>query len=327
MTENDHSENGGASNLIERLANRGVTRRDFLKFAGLMTATLALPATYTRRVAKALLTAVRPPVVWMEFQDCTADSESFLRANSPGVDDLLLEILSLNYHETLMAPAGAMAEKSLMDTVANYPGQYIAIVEGSIPTANNGIHCTIGGKSALSRAQTVCSNALATIAVGTCAWDGGLASALPNPTGAKGVKDAVPGLATLINLPGCPCNVVNLLAVVTYYLTFKQWPPTDAQGRPTSIYEETVHDQCPREDHYEEGRFVLAWGDAGHRQGWCLCKMGCKGPETQTNCPSVKWNDGTCWPVQAGHGCIGCAHPKFWDQMSPFYNSLSCQDD
>jgi hydrogenase small subunit len=327
LTENDHSENADSSNLIERLANKGVTRRDFIKFAGLLTATLALPATYTRQVTRALLTAIRPPVVWMEFQDCTADSESFLRANNPGVDDLLLEIISLDYHETLMAPVGAMAEKSLMDTVANYPGQYIAIVEGSIPTANNGIHCTINGKSALSRAQTVCSNALATIAVGSCAWDGGLAAALPNPTGAKGVKDAVPGLATLINLPGCPCNVVNLLAVITHYLTFKQWPSTDAQGRPTSIYGETVHDECPREDHYEEGRFVLAWGDAGHRQGWCLCKMGCKGPETQNNCPSVKWNDGTCWPVQAGHGCLGCAHPGFWDQMSPFYNSLSCQDD
>jgi len=316
----------GPSSLEERLAQRGLSRRDFLKFAGLMTATLALPATYTSRVAKALLTATRPPVVWLAFQDCTGDSESFLRANNPNVTSLLLETISLDYHETLMAPVGAMSEKSLMDTVNNYPGQYIAIVEGSIPTANGGIHCTINGQTALSRAQLVCSNALATIAVGSCAWDGGIAAAVPNPTGALGVKDAVPGLPKLINLPGCPHNVINLAAVITHYLTFRQWPPTDSQGRPTFAYGEDVHEECPRKDHFEAGRFVLAWGDAGHRQGWCMCKMGCKGPETKHNCPTVKWNDGTCWPVQAGHGCVGCAHEKFWDQMSPFYASVDCSD-
>lgn len=304
------------------MARKGISRRDLLKFAGLMTATLALPASYTRRVAHALLTAVRPPVAWLEFQDCTGDSESFLRASNPGVDDLLLETLSLDYHETLMVPVGAMAEKSLSDTLANYPGQYIAIVEGSIPTAGNGIHCTIGGKTALSRAQLVCSNALATIAVGSCAWDGGLPAASPNPTGAVGVKDAVPGLGTLINLPGCPCNVVNLAAVITHYLTFGQWPETDGSGRPKFAYEKEIHEECERHEHYEHDRFVLEWGDAGHRKGWCLFRMGCKGPETKHNCPSVQWNDGTCWPIAAGHGCVGCASPRFWDQMTPFYQEL-----
>jgi hydrogenase small subunit len=320
------TEKSSPPSLEERLEQRGITRREFLKFAGLMTATLALPASFTKRVARALLTAPRPPVVWLEFQDCTADSESFLRAGDPTVASLLLETISLDYHETLMAPVGAMAEKSLMDTVNNYPGQYIAIVEGAIPTANGGIHCTIGGKTALSRAQLVCGNALATIAVGNCAWDGGLPAANPNPTGAMGVKDAVPGLATLINMPGCPHNVVNLAAVITHYLAFHQWPDTDEQGRPTFAYGETVHDECSREDHFEEGRFVLAWGDAGHRQGWCLCKMGCKGPVTRHNCSTIKWNGGTCWPVQAGHGCVGCAHPNFWDQATPFYASVTCDD-
>lgn len=313
--------------LAERLAQRGVSRRDFLKFAGLMTATLALPATQTRRVAHALATAIRPPMVWLEFQDCTADTESLLRTEDPALDTLLLDLLSLDYHETLMVPGGAWAEKSLNDTMANYPGQYIAVVEGSIPTANNGVYCTIGGKTALSRAQTVCANAQITIAIGTCAAFGGLAAASPNPTGALGVRDAVPGLGTVINLPGCPCNVVNLAAVVTHYLTYGTWPDCDSRGRPHFAYGDTVHDECPREDHFEEGRFVLAWGDAGHRQGWCLCKMGCKGPETRHNCSTVKWNGGTCWPVQAGHGCIGCAEPNFWDTLTPLYVSLNCSDD
>jgi hydrogenase small subunit len=313
--------------LQQRLGQHGVSRRQFLKFCGVMTATLALPAHFTTRVAQALLANPRPPLVWLEFQDCTGDSESFLRATQPGVDELVLETLSLDYHETLMAPAGSGTEQSLNDTMANFPGQYIAVVEGSIPTAAGGIHCLIRGRTALSLAQEVCGNALATIAVGNCAWDGGLAAAAPNPTGAVGVRDAVPGLQTLINLPGCPMNVVNLTAVIVNYLTFGEWPRTDSQGRPYFAYDEEVHEECERHDHYEAGRFVWAWGDEGHRQGWCLLKMGCKGKESHHNCPSVKWNDGTCWPVGAGHGCVGCAESNFWDRMTPFYAPIADDDD
>ena len=310
---------GSAPALAKRLAQRGVSRREFLKFCGLMAGTLALPARYAGRIAHALETAVRPPVVWLNFQDCTADTESFLRASQPAVDDLLLDILSLNYHETVMVPSGRMSVKSLEDTVRDFAGQYVCVVEGSIPTGDGGVYCGIGGRTALSIAQEVCSQALATLAVGTCAWEGGLAAAVPNPTGAVGVKDAVPGLATLINLPGCPVNVANLTATFVHYLTFQEWPPTGELGRPLFAYSEEIHDECPRHEHYEHDQFVREWGDAGHRQGWCLFQMGCRGPETDHNCPSVKWNDGTEWPIGAGHGCIGCSEQRFWDRHSPFY--------
>ncbi len=315
------------SGLEERLAQRDVSRRQFLKFCGAMTAVLALPAEHTGRIAHALLTTPRPPLVWLEFQDCTGDTESFLRAAQPGVDELLLDLLSLDYHETLMVPAGRMSEQSLSDTMAGFPGQYVCVVEGSIPTAAGGIHCMIRGRTALSIAQEVCGNALATIALGTCAWEGGLAAAIPNPTGAVGVKDAVPGLQTLINLPGCPANVVNLTATLVHFLTYDSWPPTDGSGRPVFAYDEEIHEECERYTHYEARRFVSAWGDEGHKQGWCLFKMGCKGPETHHNCPIVKWNEGTCWPVGAGHGCVGCAEARFWDRMSPFYVPLEDDDD
>jgi hydrogenase small subunit len=310
----------------ERLHQHGVSRRQFLKLCGVMTAALALPAHYTQRVAKALVTAPRPPVVWLEFQDCTGDTESFLRASQPGVDELLLNLLSLDYHETLMVPAGSMSEVSLRNTVTNFPGQYICVVEGSIPTQAGGIHCMIRGRTALSIAREVCGSALATIAVGTCAWDGGLAAAAPNPTGAVGVRDAVPGLGTLINLPGCPANVVNLSATIVHFLTFNDWPATDGSGRPYFAYGEDIHDECERHDHYEQERFVLEWGDEGHRRGWCLFRMGCKGPETHHNCSTVQWNDATCWPVRAGHGCLGCAESNFWDRMTPFYVPLPDDD-
>lgn len=313
---------GSSSSLEERLARRGVTRRQFLKFCSIMTASLALPLHYTERVAAALSAAPRVPVVWLEFQDCAGDTESFLRASNPTVADIVLELLSVNYHETIMAPSGRMAEKSLRDTIEQFPGQYIAIVEGSIPTRDGGIYCTVGGRTALQIVREVCGKALATITVGACAWDGGWPAASPNPTGAVGVKDAVPGIKNLINMPGCPMNVANLTAVVVHYLTFKALPATDEMNRPLFAYGQLIHNNCERRGHYDAGRFVQEWGDAGHRAGWCLYKMGCKGPQTYGNCSIIKWNDGTHWNVAAGHGCVGCMAPRFWDEMSPFYARL-----
>lgn len=294
-------------------------RRGFLKFAALMTTTLALPKRYVQQVAEALATAVRPPVLWFQFQDCTGDTESFLRSTAPTVDAILLSLLSVEYHETLMAPSGSNAHKSMNDVIANYPGQYICIVEGSIPTAANGNYCIVGGETALSIANRVLPGALAVITVGSCAWDGGLPGAAPNPTGAVGVSQAVPGLRNLISLPGCPVNAVNLAAAITHFLTFRSWPELDRYNRPLFAYGEELHDECPRHDFYEDEKFALTWGDEGHRKGWCLLKLGCRGPKTYSNCATKRWNSNTSWPVQAGHGCIGCTSPHFWDTMSPFH--------
>jgi hydrogenase small subunit len=298
-----------------------------------MASALALPRTYIGTIATALAAASRKPVIWLEFQDCTGDSESFLKAyqrpdplqsgvTDPDVASLLLDFISLEYHETLMAAAGVQSEKSLNDAISKYSGQYVCVVEGSIPTAANGVYCTIRGRTALSIAQQVIPQAQATIAMGSCAFDGGLAAAIPNPTGAGGVKNAVPNAPNLVSLPGCPGNVVNLAATIVYLLTFNQLPPRDSSGRPHFAYGTEIHEVCERHDHYEADRFVQAWGDNGHQKGWCLFQMGCRGPVSKHNCPSVKWNSGTCWPIGAKHGCIGCAQPHFWDNNAPFHTPL-----
>lgn len=300
---------------------RGISRRSFLKFCATMTAVLALPDSYMPRVAEALEKVMRPSLVWLEFQDCAGCTESFLRASHPSVGDIVLDLMSVNYHETLMAPAGAAAERSLAETVANQKGKYLAVVEGSIPTRDNGVYCTVAGRTALQIAREVCGNAAATITVGACAFYGGWPSARPDPTGAVGVQQAVPGI-TLINLPGCPPNAINIAATLTHFLTFGQLPATDGQGRPLFAYGNLIHDYCERRAHYDAGEFVEQWGDEAHRKGWCLYKMGCKGPTTFHNCPIVRWNDGTSWPVGAGHGCIGCSEANFWDTNTPFYRRL-----
>ncbi|MDA8092285.1 MAG: hydrogenase small subunit [Nitrospiraceae bacterium] len=310
-----------SGSIYDSLRKKGVSRRDFMKFCSLMAATLALPVGGAARIAEALEKKQKPTLVWLEFQDCCGNTESFLRANDPTVAQIVLDILSVDYHETIMAPAGKQAEKSLSDVVKNQKGKYLVVVEGAIPLKDGGVYCTIGGRTAHDIAKEVCGNAMATIAIGACAWDGGIPAAAPNPTGAVGVKDAVKGI-TLINLPGCPANVVNLTGTVVHFLTFGSLPLTDSMGRPLFAYGRRIHDACERRAHYDAGRFVQAWGDDGHKKGWCLYQMGCKGPETFKNCPAQKWNQGTSWPVQAGHGCIGCAAPHFWDTMTPFYKRL-----
>ena len=150
-SQNDRSSEGAA--------RQNINRRSFLKLSSLMAATLALPTRYVDRIAKALSSASRVPVIWLEFQDCTGDSESFLRAGSrpdplqPGVTDpdmvdLLLDFISVEYHETLMAPSGLMAEKSLKDVLEQYPNQYVCIVEGSIPPPRTACTAPIRGRTA-----------------------------------------------------------------------------------------------------------------------------------------------------------------------------------
>jgi hydrogenase small subunit len=308
--------------LSEELEHRGVSRREFLKFCASMTAILALPESAVGAVAAAIGSEKRPILVWLEFQDCAGNTESFLRASHPTVADLILDTISLNYHETIMAAAGHQAESVLEKTVRDNKGHYIALVEGSIPTGADGAYCTIGGRAALDIAREVCGSAAATIAVGTCATFGGIPAAAPNPTAALSVADAVPGVKNLINMSACPMNVENLTALIVYYLTLKRWPPLDQYRRPLFAYGKTIHDNCERRAHFDAGQYVDAWGDEAHRQGHCLYKMGCKGPATSQNCPIVRWNEGTNWPIGCGHPCIGCAEPNFWDTMTPFYQRL-----
>jgi hydrogenase small subunit len=304
------------------LEQRGISRREFVEFCGVMATALALPKVFGSRIAEAVLKAEKPVIVWLEFQDCAGNTESFLRATKPTVADVVLDVLSVDYHETIMAAAGHQAEEVLAKTVKEKKGAYLAVVEGSIPTGANGAYCTIGGRSALQIAREVCGGAAATIAVGTCATFGGLPAAAPNPTGALGVADAVPGLKNLVNLSACPMNPENLTALVVHYLTFKDLPALDGYRRPLFAYGKSIHDNCERRAHFDAGQYVEAWGDDGHRTGYCLYKMGCKGPVTFQNCPVVRWNEGTSWPIGCGHPCIGCAEPDFWDKMTPFYRHL-----
>ncbi|HMK43837.1 MAG TPA: hydrogenase small subunit, partial [Dissulfurispiraceae bacterium] len=309
-----------AGGIYDHLLSRGVTRRDFLKFCSATAATLGLSSSMVPQIANALEKKERPSVVWLHFSECTGDSESVVRASKPSIGKIVLDVISLDYHETLMAPSGHYAEKSLHDTITKNKGKYIAVYEGAIPRKDGGIYCCVAGKSALETAKEVAAGAAANIAVGNCACFGGVAAAKPNPTDCCGIQDVIGG--TVVNIAGCPMNCENFTAVIVHLLTFGSLPALDKHGRPLFAYGKLIHNNCERRPHFDQGQFVRQWGDAGHRQGWCLYEMGCKGPMAYQNCPTIRWNEGTSWPVMAGHPCIACASPNNWDDAYPFYQRM-----
>jgi len=300
------------------LKERGVSRRDFLKWTGLMTTVLMLPPMFKPMVARAAENFSRIPIIWLHFAECTGCSEAILRSSYPNVDDILLETISLEYHETLMAAAGYQAEKCLEDAMEHFAGKYVCVIEGAIPRGMKGQYLRLGpkGETALEMGKKVVSKAAMTISLGACAVWGGLPAASPNPTDAVGASKAF-GIST-VNIAGCPPNAVNFTGTLLHFIMFGTMPPLDGEGRPLWAYGKRVHDFCERRPHYDAGEFVEQWGDEGAKKGWCLYKMGCKGPYTFANCPHLRFNDHMSWPVMAGHGCIGCTERGFWDTMAPY---------
>ncbi len=307
--------------FYQKLEGKGVSRRDFMRYCTFLTAAMGLSASYVPKVAEVFAAPKqRPPVIWLHLGECTGCSEAMFRTIYPYVDELVLEILSVEYHETIMAASGHQAEDQLHAAMKKYAGKYICVVEGSIATKYNGGYGKVAGRSFLDIAKEVVPNAAAAISIGSCASWGGIPAAKPNPGGYTGVGDAL-GMK-VINIPGCPPNPINLIGTIVNYLLLGKLPKLDAMGRPTFAYGKTIHDQCPRRAHFENEEFVEEFGSEEASLGYCLYKVGCRGPETYNNCPVAKFNDGTSWPVEAGHPCIGCSEPDFWDKMTPFYEEF-----
>ena len=303
--------------IKKAIEEEGVNRRDFLKWASATTAMLMLPASFTPLVAEAAVLMNRVPVVWIELQDCAGNSEALIRSDGPKIDEILLDIISLEFHETLMAPSGHQAEKQLEDAIKTFKGKYILFVEGSVPMGIDGHFGTIGAKAEtfIDHLNRLAKDAAAIVAVGSCATFGGIPAAAPNPTDAKGVMDVVSG-KPIINIPACPANPSNMVGVLLHYVLTGQVPELDSLLRPKFAFGYRIHDNCERRAHFDAGEFVEEWGDEGAKNNFCLYKMGCKGPMTFNNCSIIRYNEGVNWPVGVGRGCIGCSEPDFWDKYA-----------
>jgi hydrogenase small subunit len=328
--------------IAQSLKKNGVTRRDFLKLSSLLAVTMGLkidapvlasglPSKLARdygvdrAITKALETKPRLPVIWLEFQDCAGCSEAITRSDSPTLVNLVLNTLTIEYHETLSAAAGFQVEQAKQDAMQKYYGKYILVVEGSIPVADNGVYCTVGGRTAIDLLKEAAAGAVAVIATGNCASFGGLPKARPNPTGAKGVWEIITD-KPVVNIPGCPAIPEATTGTIANFAIFGSLPELDDLHRPKPFYINTIHDRCLRRPFYEAGKFALSFDDNGAKKGFCLYKLGCKGPTTYNACASIRWDTGLSFPVQSGHPCLGCSQPNFWDGGG-FYQGQSAPLD
>ncbi len=307
--------------LAVRLREQGISRRGFMKFCAATASMMALPASMIPRIAAALESAKRPSVIWLSFQECTGCTESLTRSHTPTIEGLIFDHISLDYHHTLQAAAGDAAEQAREAAMHENQGKYLLVVDGSIPIRDNGIYSTIAGMTNLDMLKDVAKGAAAIVSVGTCAAYGGLPKADPNPTGAVAVSEIITD-KPIVNVPGCPPIPTVITGVLAHYLAFGRLPELDELNRPKVFFGQTIHDRCYRRPFYERGQFAETFDDEGARKGWCLFKLGCKGPITYNACATAKWNEGTSFPIEAGHGCIGCSEPAFWDKGG-FYEALS----
>jgi hydrogenase small subunit len=305
--------------LSKVLRDQGISRRGFLKFCAATASLMALPPGSVPAIAAALDKARRPSVIWLSFQECTGCTESLTRSNAAAIEELILATISLDYHHTLQAASGTHAEEARKSAMKENWGKYLVVVDGSIPTANPG-YSTIAGVSNVEMLKEVAEGAAAIVSVGTCAAFGGIPYASPNPTGAVPVSELIKD-KPIINVPGCPPIPVVITGVLTHYLTFGI-PQLDHLGRPMVFYGKSIHDRCYRRPFYDRGLFAETFDDQGAKLGWCLYKLGCKGPTTYNACATTKWNEGTSFPIESGHPCLGCSEPDFWDAGS-FYHALS----
>lgn len=310
-----------SESLGQHLESRGVSRRDFVTFCTEMAVILGLGSAAAPRVAKALQSTKRPTVIWLQLQECTGCVESVLRTSEPTIGDLVLDVVSLDFNDTLMAAAGSAAERAMHASMQANKGKYLLVVTGSIPLKEDGIYTTIGGRTAKAMLEEAAEGCAAILALGACAHFGSVQAARPNPTGAVGVREVIKD-KPIVNIAGCPPIGDVVTATVVHYLTYGRLPAVDGEGRPLFAYGKRIHDQCPRRAHFDAGQYVTEFDDEAARKGWCLYEVGCKGPATFSPCPIFQWNTRTSWPIGAGHPCIGCTEPYFWDTMTPFYGRL-----
>lgn len=302
---------------LDFILKKDLSRRDFIKYCAVTAAAFGLADSVVPRMASALESALsKPPVIWIEGSDCAGCSESFLANLNPGPAEIILDKISLRYHETVMDASGYQAESVLDATYKK--GKYVLVVEGAIPTTQEGRYCTVAGETFANLTSRMASKAAAIIAVGACATYGGIPAA--GPTGAVGVSAFFNGRmdGKIINLPTCPLKPDHFVSTLLYYLTEHKIPPLDRYLRPTALYGMLIHDNCPRRAHYDAGQFISDWNDPGQKD-WCLFRKGCKGPFTYTDCSLHYWNDGANYCIGAGSPCSGCSQPEFYAGFTPLY--------
>ncbi len=297
---------------------KSMSRREFIKYSAGLATLLGLSEVYVPQIASAIEGA-KTKVVWLNGASCTGDTVSLVNSDKPTPAEIVLDILSIRYMETIMAAQGDVAEAAFEETVA--AGNYVFALEGSVSTGAGGMYNIIKGKPVMDMIKKAASNSIANIAVGTCAAYGGVPAGGPNPTGCMGLKEFLGG-STVVNIPGCPAHPDWIVGTVTHILLFGKVPELDAQGRPKLFYGKLIHDNCQRRNSYERGEWLKEFGQDETDMLKCMAGKGCRGPITYSDCPIRLWNSGTNYCIGASAPCAGCVEPAFPDFLDPDGNII-----
>jgi hydrogenase small subunit len=251
-------------------------------------------------------TDYRLPVIWISALDCTGCKESFTRSFEPTALETILNFISLEYSELLSAAGGSQVEEHKENIFETYKGQYILAIEGSIPGIDD--YLTIGGKSVREEIIHASKNAKAVIAFGTCSSWGGIPAAGMNPTEAVDVRAIIPENIPVALVPGCPPIPEVIIGTLLHVHFHGELPELDKKLRPKVFYQSTVHMTCHRKPFFDQKLFAQAFDDEGAKKGYCLFKLGCKGPRAFNACESLGWD--RC--IAAGYTCIACSEKGVW---------------
>ncbi len=306
--------------LWELFQKKNFSRRDFIKTCVAVTGMMGLSTAMVPDVIARAEKRPLIPVIWLHGLECTGCSESFIRSKAPLASDVLLTMISLEYSDTLSAASGLALEQHREQIMKEYAGKFLMVAEGGVPTGNNGYFCTVGGLPYMDVLKETAQAAAAVLEFGSCASWGGVQAAKPNPTQCTAVSQLVAG-KPIVKVPGCPPIPEVMTGVVMHFILFGQLPPLDSQGRPKQFFGNRIHDTCYRRPFFDSGMFVERLDDAGSKAGWCLYKMGCRGPMTYNSCGNMRWWQGLSYPIQSGSPCIGCSSRGFWDD-DPFFERL-----
>ena len=97
-----------------------LSRRDFVKLCSGTVAGFGVSQMFHPAIHEAFaqtLTGERPPVFWVQGQGCTGCSVTLLNSTHPSIADVLLKIISLEFHPTVMAAEGEGAYEHMMRKV------------------------------------------------------------------------------------------------------------------------------------------------------------------------------------------------------------------
>lgn len=295
-----------------------ITRRGFIKWCAVSASALSLSSFDVNRLENIIFAAESSPsILWLQGSGCSGCSISLMNSiEQTTIDDLLINKVNMKYHHNLMIAAGDLALSVIDQTMSQLNGEFILVIEGAVPTANNGTYCILTEKDGkpwtmLDAVKEIGPQAKYVINVGTCAAFGGVPMAEPNVTGIKRIDEEIlkgKTINPIINLPGCPVHPLTLTKTIIDLILYGL-PKLDKEGRPLEFYQYKVHDKCL----YKGANKAKELGMAG-----CYNSLGCRGPNANYDCPNRKWNNKVNWCIEAGHLCISCSDKNF--PKTPFYN-------